>query len=59
MSRWVSVTVLSVFLFAGQAKSLAALPQAFAADAQFFGQLGFIHLVLMFKDKLLEIVFER
>ena len=39
-------------------QALAALPQAFAADAQFARQLCLAHGVLVFQDKALEVVFQ-
>ena len=38
---------------------LAAFPQAFTTDAQFAGQFGFGHMLLVLKDEMLEIIFQR
>ena len=40
------------------AQALAPFPQALAADAQFAGQFGLGHMVLMLKDEVLEVVFQ-
>jgi hypothetical protein len=38
------------------AQALATFPQTFAADAEFAGQFGFGHVILVFENKMLEIV---
>ena len=43
--------------FARYAKPLASFPKVFTANAQFLCQFGFTHLVLVFEDKVLKIIF--
>ena len=45
-------------LAARDAEALASLPKAFAADTKLAGQLGFGHVVLMLKDKMLEVILQ-
>jgi len=47
-----------VFLPAGDSEPLPAFPQTLAAYAQFFGELSFIHYILMFQHEALEVVFQ-
>ena len=47
-----------LLFLAGDAEALATLPETFAANSELLGQLGFVHVVLVFQDKALEIIFE-
>eukprot|EP00389_Voromonas_pontica_P005883 GDKH01008814.1.p3 GENE.GDKH01008814.1~~GDKH01008814.1.p3 ORF type:complete len:56 (-),score=6.85 GDKH01008814.1:29-196(-) len=49
---------LCLFLLPWQPKSLPSFPEALTANAQFFSQLGFVHLILVFEDKFLEVIFQ-
>jgi hypothetical protein len=40
------------------AQALAPFPQAFAAHAQLAGQFGLGHMILVFEDEVLEVVFQ-
>ena len=40
------------------AQTLTAFPQAFATDTEFACQLGFGHVVLVFENEVLEVVFQ-
>ena len=44
---------------AWDAQALTAFPEALAADAQFASQFGLGHVVLVFEDEMLEVVFQR
>ena len=45
--------------FTRNAQPLASLPEVFTANTELLCQLGFAHLILVFKHKVLKVIFQR
>jgi len=55
--RLLHIIESSLFLLSRESKPLSALPKTFTTYSQLLCQLCFVHLILMLKNEVLEVIF--